>query len=539
MPRKKKLKAGDDGACPQCRKEVPLVENDRGDLVLRTHHVAAVEQFEHGGSGYGVRECGSSGYPPASPEEVDDTKGDHWQESAPKREGKPTTVVARDIDPPIRVGAPARHLNDSGEPVTLGEAIRRVSGEFERMEQAFNGMGAAASEALTRAATARRDDFALTDDPTTRAQNAATRLQEALEPLLAEYAPQPQTLRLTVALGGSRDVVLSGRAEPSGFEFIVPVSEGALRDPALLDDVIRRTRAETGIRLRERFGSQRTMRMEPTSVEINGVDMTDVITGPIEINYSDVPPAPVTVREAAQKIYNGIDPILTRLIGQAQQININVESHAEELTADSISVRRVPLNTASLTVTASPCGLEATFNVVPSAMTTRTVADIVHSVEDRVRDLVSAPRPWSGDQANLVATVLTHVRQTYIEVTGAPPADAQVSTGGPPDFLMDAPEVLRMRLEPGHVEVRVPIDPFAATQPDFPATAGRQAARIVRRALLDRLPVGTGPQYCNVADDGLPCRCQRDPEHDDRHRCACGHVWGPSPLTEPGEVTCP
>lgn len=391
MPWKKKLKAGDDAACPQCRKLVALVQTDGGSLVLRTHHVVATDEGAHG---YDVKECGSSGYPPASPSEIEE--GDNWQKGAPRREGRRVTLPPR------------------------GD-VRAIDGD-------------------------------------------------------------------TIA-----EVIRNEAASPP------PVRRGAVLNETLTipDEQLRRFTADGGPR----------------------------IDGMMTASTADEEPV-LSLRDVSQRIYQDLDPLLIRLTGQPQVIDVRVDWHV--ITDD--------FRTADIVITARPCELDVTFNIVPSSMTSEATQRLVAQIADRVHDHLGVARSWSTDQAGLVALVLNAIRDTYIEVTGAPPTDAQVSTGGP-DFMMDAPEVLTMRLEPGHIEVRVPIDPFAASRPDFPAEAARQAADVVRRALLNGRT--TGPQqFCNAPDGHWPCACGREPGHDGGHRCVCSRTW-PSPTREPEDGACP
>lgn len=203
MPRKKKPKAGDEAACPQCRKLVALIRNDQGFVVLRVHHVVA-----NSGNGYDVNECGSSGHPPASPDEV--AEGDRWQDKAPQRPGKPTAIGstamrAATVRQTVDVDAMTSAVSSATEGVSsLGEAIRE------------------ATESIVRAAAATQDDFTLTEEHVLTTEQMA-------------------------------DVM---RASINGY---------AVRQMMSTSTVPEEPR--------------------PSYVEVNGHDITDAISGPIQINY--------------------------------------------------------------------------------------------------------------------------------------------------------------------------------------------------------------------------------------------------------------
>ncbi|MCX4912834.1 hypothetical protein [Streptomyces sp. NBC_00687] len=114
MPRKSKDPG--EGACPSCRKSVPLVEGDRGSFVLRTHHVVVADPFY---SGHGVAECEGSAGEPATLDDSED-----WGWVAP-----PMAPV--DGDTVSAVSAVGRALPSIGShAVSLGEAIRTVTAEI-------------------------------------------------------------------------------------------------------------------------------------------------------------------------------------------------------------------------------------------------------------------------------------------------------------------------------------------------------------------------------------------------------------------------
>lgn len=454
MPRRKKLKAGDDGACPQCRKLVPLVDNDRGDLVLRTHHVVAAYENQNG---YDVKECGSSGYPPASPDEI--AEGDNWQSGAPQRPGRATAIGSTTVRDVRTVDG------DSVAEIIRNEATNPPPFRFTAVDQATEGISTlgeavrGAAEAISRAAAARQDDFAL-----------------------------------------------SGEA------------------------------------------AQRVMRLEPTSVEINGVDITDSVAGPIELTYDDTPipflreqpePEPVlSVRDICQRIYQEIDPLLIRLTGQPQIIDVRAEP------CNALSTARDPLlapvRTVNLNVTARPCGLDATFNIVPSSMTSEATQRLVAQIADRAHDLLGVARPWSTDQAGLVALVLNAIRETYIDVTGAPPDDANVSVASDsPDLFMQDMQIMRLQLQPGGVELRIPIYGETLDVPGAAERLAREAAQTLRGLLLERMPAARRAER-ECRESAAMCICTREAGHDDAHRCMCSRSW-PSATRgyEPGESACP
>lgn len=109
---RKKSKEPDEGACPECRKSVPLVAGDQGAFVLRTHHVVIADPHYHG---HGVEECGGSGGEPATLDDSED-----WAWVPPFENGG----LPGAQDPA------AMRTVDGDSPVPLGEAIRAATAEI-------------------------------------------------------------------------------------------------------------------------------------------------------------------------------------------------------------------------------------------------------------------------------------------------------------------------------------------------------------------------------------------------------------------------
>lgn len=87
-------KKPEEGACPKCRKLIPLVTR-RGDLVLQTHHVVVADPNYHG---HDVAECDGSGGEPAV---LDDSEDWGWVPEPEEEPGKqPAGPVA--VDQAIR-----------------------------------------------------------------------------------------------------------------------------------------------------------------------------------------------------------------------------------------------------------------------------------------------------------------------------------------------------------------------------------------------------------------------------------------------------
>ncbi|MFJ4828421.1 hypothetical protein ACIP79_00545 [Streptomyces sp. NPDC088747] len=278
MPRKT-IKEPEEGACPRCRKLIALTPKRGGELVLRTHHVVVAEEHY---SGHGVVECEGSGSAPAA--DIDDSKDWAWIGRAPAKPfadgGLPGTTplgqAIREVTDQIR-GA---NQQASG---AIGEAIGRLSGSMQIHREEF----AAARDQIADAPDVPRD--MITPAPSTSmgdrrraARSAARRLREALTPVFAEYVAEPQILSVTPSPDGYDCVILQGRAEPAGIQFRHRVSYGLLTDTVAMNIMIDRAVAETRRQLERRF---RPSQLTPTSVELNGVDITGMITGPVEITY--------------------------------------------------------------------------------------------------------------------------------------------------------------------------------------------------------------------------------------------------------------
>lgn len=130
MTRKKK-KQPEEGACPECRKLVPLVENDRGSFVLRTHHVVVMSRD------YDVEECDGSDSEPA---DVDDSKDWGWvdQPKPPFKNGGLIGTPPRAVDGDTVTSdtAVGQSLPPFEAPVSLSEAIRAVTADIQRANEA-------------------------------------------------------------------------------------------------------------------------------------------------------------------------------------------------------------------------------------------------------------------------------------------------------------------------------------------------------------------------------------------------------------------
>ncbi|QES45234.1 hypothetical protein DEJ49_33385 [Streptomyces venezuelae] len=122
------------GACPRCRKEIPLVKDSRGDLVLQEHYV--VDTGEEHYPTYDVVKCLSSGYPSA--DALDDGEDWGWQ---PKG-------TAPAVPPTVRGPSPDAFIADEGESFD-GMAIRR-----------FGRTAASVSVSLRNVSDAMRDAVA-------------------------------------------------------------------------------------------------------------------------------------------------------------------------------------------------------------------------------------------------------------------------------------------------------------------------------------------------------------------------------------------
>ncbi len=294
---RKRSKDPEEGACPQCRKLIPLVTR-QGDLVLQTHHVVAAEQFKNG---YDVQECGGSQKPPG---ELDDSRDWAW---VPEPGAEPAF--------------------EDGGPVPVSEAMRGVEANMQRFREAAAVIG----EAMRGAATSTREEFTLTteqleavvrtsvhseavreattastiprgllNDRITLApdnsqadrrramRKVARRMREALEPVVADITGQRQDVSVTANPDGGGGARLRGFIRPDGFQFGTWVPAHVLTDPVMLDDLIRRAVAEARSQLERRF-RPRTETMTPTRVEVDGVDITNSISGPIEITYDEAP----------------------------------------------------------------------------------------------------------------------------------------------------------------------------------------------------------------------------------------------------------
>lgn len=86
MPRKKKQQQS-EGACPRCRKLIPLVPADGGLLVLRTHHVVVAEPHYNG---HAVEEC-----PGREPADLDDSQDWAWVAKTEAPHTEPDDAMAR------------------------------------------------------------------------------------------------------------------------------------------------------------------------------------------------------------------------------------------------------------------------------------------------------------------------------------------------------------------------------------------------------------------------------------------------------------
>lgn len=119
-----------EGACPRCRKLIPLVPTaDGGSFVLDRHHVVAMER-SHGMDA--IRTCPGAGSQPAS---LDDSEDWAWVRPDP-------AWVPDD--------SAARRRSDASEPVRIGEVVNstgfgRVSESVARANEAVRGLSDAMS----------------------------------------------------------------------------------------------------------------------------------------------------------------------------------------------------------------------------------------------------------------------------------------------------------------------------------------------------------------------------------------------------------
>lgn len=144
-----------EGACPRCRKLVPLVPGDQGSFVLRTHHVVIAGEAYHG---HGVEECAGSGGEPAA---LDDSEDWAWVPEEPETAPAPSADNDR-IESSSEVLRGGRRLSPSdpapiGDVIseTLARQIRAVAADdvldtahWTRVRDALQGVGEAAREAV-------------------------------------------------------------------------------------------------------------------------------------------------------------------------------------------------------------------------------------------------------------------------------------------------------------------------------------------------------------------------------------------------------
>lgn len=206
------MKAPEDpatGACPRCRKSVPLVKDSRGDLVLGLHH------FVMSGQGYSVTTCRGAGEPPAK--ELDETED--WSWTAPGRK------------PNDQQGGPVRIAFDD-----LDASVRRAAQGMRRMNDALSVM---------------TPSDVLLDTVLTAVRRAYT-----------ESTGEPASARITVRLETSNDDFLADRPPtlvmslPDGSERLtvaIPVNPEAEQDPVLGDALARYAADAVRSALRERL----------------------------------------------------------------------------------------------------------------------------------------------------------------------------------------------------------------------------------------------------------------------------------------------
>ncbi|MFF0183527.1 hypothetical protein [Streptomyces sp. NPDC005244] len=119
---------------------------------------------------------------------------------------------------------------------------------------------------------------------------------------------------------------------------------------------------------------------------------------------------------------------------------------------------------------------------------------------------------------DFMGTVLTELRQAWIDVTGAPPDDANV-TLSTPDFVWDM-RVMDFVFQPYGLHVSIPIHGNAPDLPGFAEAAGRQAGETMRTLLRARLA------RCNATRGLFPCECNHPDREPHQHRCGiCGLLW--------------
>lgn len=202
MPRKRKSKDPGEGACPSCRKSVPLVPGDRGSFVLRTHHVVVADEYH---SGHDVEECAGSAGEPAV---LDDSEDWGWVPTP-----APAGGTVSEAMPPFEDGGIG--------PVSLGEAIRAVTAE-------------------------------ITSDAPRVVNDAARQLSDALTPVFTELTGSPQHVRVRPEPDGNGGSVMRGNVQPYGLQFASHVTGSALADRGALDIIIQRVAAEARTELEGR-----------------------------------------------------------------------------------------------------------------------------------------------------------------------------------------------------------------------------------------------------------------------------------------------
>ncbi|MFE0101184.1 hypothetical protein [Streptomyces sp. NPDC059009] len=139
-------KPDQEGACPLCRKSIPLVVGDQGSLIVRTHHRVTMTRV------YDVAECKGSGKAPAA---LDDGGDWSWvKPEAPMKETDDHRIVPDDRTQPLIDRVTESVVRACYE--TTGLALDDVTVSLHRVWHQWDSLAMRvriASQALTAEAT--------------------------------------------------------------------------------------------------------------------------------------------------------------------------------------------------------------------------------------------------------------------------------------------------------------------------------------------------------------------------------------------------
>ncbi|WP_143672292.1 hypothetical protein [Streptomyces sp. OK228] len=241
--------------------------------------------------------------------------------------------------------------------------------------------------------------------------------------------------------------------------------------------------------------------LRPSHVAVNGVDITDIVSS---MTINEAPDLPLTerhtaMRHAARDLRDALETVLADVTGQRQSVHITPEPDGRGgaqlhgyIQPDGFQfATHIPAP-----VLADQAALDDLIRRATAEARTQLERRFRPSSADFFRNAArSSEIQYTGDaMSEPIARVLVEVRQAYIDVTGAPPEDADMQLGDS-DYTDGLQTLtLRLRAPSGELQVSAAISPSVFGEPGYAEEVARDVGRFVRRELRERIPEpGAGP----------------------------------------------